>query len=90
MMKWCMLLIAMTLCTVGCGSSTRTNGPVIAPRLDMTFDSGDGQYIRYDVKPDGTLRFAGGQDVINEKWSWTGSISAAQGAELTRIIDQAG
>ena len=89
-MKRTAAIALVALWMMGCGGAPRGTGVTIAPQLAMTFDSGDGQYIRYDVKPDGTLRFAGGQDVINDTWSWTGSISAAQGAELTRIIDQAG
>ncbi len=79
--------IAIGLLT-GCGGAQR--GPTIAPRMQITFDSGDGQYIRYQVKPQGTLRFSGGQDVINDTWSWTGAVTPAQGAQLQQIVQRAG
>ncbi|MDP6479057.1 MAG: hypothetical protein QGI75_03345 [Phycisphaerales bacterium] len=67
---------------------TSPSGPTIAPRLDMYLKTADGRQVRYDVASNGRLRFAGGQDIPFGIWSWTGSVTAAQGAALRRIVSQ--
>ncbi|MCP4758912.1 MAG: hypothetical protein GY894_03080 [Planctomycetes bacterium] len=55
----------------------------------MFLTTKDGRLVRYEVSPQGVLRFAGGVDAREGDWSWEGHISASEGAELQTIIDRA-
>jgi len=84
-MRAALLLVGVLL--VGCGGATKA--PPISPDVDIFWSTEDGRMARYDVSPTGRLRFAGGFDARNDVWSWTGSIDAAQGAALARIVQHA-
>ncbi len=62
----------------------------MAPAVEMFHASQDGRLVRYEVTPQGVLRFAGGMDARDGDWSWEGHLDAAEGAELQTIIDRAG
>lgn len=83
MIRWALW---MMLAVVAASCNTPPTGPVIAPELDMYLKTKDGRQVRYAVSPAGQLRFSGGNDILFGIWSWTGSITAAQGAELRRIV----
>ena len=85
MSRW-LLLGVLTALTASCETSPA--GPTIAPRLDMYLKTADGRQVRYDVASNGQLRFAGGQDIPFSTWSWTGSVTAAQGDALRKIVSQ--
>jgi len=83
MIRWvtCVcLVVSMASCTAA------PPRPAIAPALGMFLTTDDGRLVRYDLASNGTLRFAGGKDIMLERWSWTGSVTPAQGATLNHIV----
>ena len=84
------LLVALTGCApsssnwyVSSGGPSPTDG--MALQLELR-DIDKTQYARFRVEPDGTLVYWGGKDVLFDKVTWTGSIDAKQGRELTALV----
>ena len=85
MTRWVPCLV-LVVSAASC-NSTATR-PTIAPTLAMFLKTDDGRLVRYDLAGNGTLRFAGGKDIMLDRWSWTGSVTPDQGAELNRIVSR--
>ena len=86
-MRRCVVILTLMLLG-GCGE--RVTAPAITPAINMFLETSDGRLVRYDVRHDGQLRFAGGTNARSDIWSWTGSITPAQGAELEGIVRRGG
>jgi hypothetical protein len=70
----------------GCASTPRgadvTGGLVV----QMHVESAGRAYELYRVETDGTLRFAGGYDARNEKYTWSGPLTGDEIARLRAIV----
>lgn len=54
--------------------------------LDLRVERPGRSHARYRVEQDGTLRFAGGQDVLMDRWTWTGRLTQDEARALEDLI----
>lgn len=86
------LFFVLALLT-GCASSP-AGAPSPEQRPDRTaamvdlyiVDADERTYVRYHVEPDGDLRFAGGVDAIEARYSWTGPLTDEEIVRLEAIV----
>ncbi|MDY7107453.1 MAG: hypothetical protein SYC29_02345 [Planctomycetota bacterium] len=75
---------------VGCASSAGARGRNVTGGLvlEVYVQPGDGSFARYRVETDGRLRFGGGQDAIDRRFTWSGPMTEEEIGRLTALIDE--
>lgn len=88
------LLFASCLAAImtagGCAANSRTGtGPdrTQGLTLDMFVRDGGAMWL-YDVRDDGSISYAGGQDAAQRRFSWTGTMSDEEIAELRSLVNR--
>ena len=82
-------LLAMIL-VAGCAPGNTSvsliaDGPGVT--LSMEIEGAGALAVRYEVDPDGTLRFSGGRDMILGRVTWTGRLTREESIELAALVD---
>lgn len=74
----------------GCAATGAAKGEDITGglTLEVYVEAGGGSFARYRVEPDGTLRFGGGQDAIDRRFTWSGPMTGEEIARLSALIDE--
>jgi hypothetical protein len=83
----CALLNALL---VGCASTFGPRGRDATGGLvlEVYVEAGGGSFARYRVESDGTLRFGGGQDAIDRRFTWSGPMREEEIVRLRALIDE--
>ena len=86
-----LILLLLTMSLVGCSKSQWvTSGPVDSPTdglsMDLFLEGSAQKLVRYRFNGTGTLWFAGGVAVTNDKASWEGRLNPEQGRAIVAAV----
>ena len=74
----------------GCAATggSKSEGVTGGLTLEVYVEAGGGSFARYRVEPDGMLRFGGGQDAIDRRFTWSGPLTGEEIGRLSALIDE--
>jgi hypothetical protein len=89
-------LAALALAAFGCRTAPEGGGAAAAKDvtggvfLELEVHRPGGSLARYRVEPSGLLSFAGGNDAVAGRYSWSGPLTEAEAARLRELLDVQG
>jgi hypothetical protein len=87
-----LLLCLAAVMAIGCESPSRTTGPDVMGGMTLEIFEAHtgGSYALYRVETDGTLRFAGGLDAQQGRFTWDGPLTAEEREQLLELLRRHG
>lgn len=88
-------LAAIALASAGCQTAPKGDAPAGKDvtggvLLELEVHRPGGSLARYRVEPSGLLSFAGGNDAVAGRYSWSGPLADEEAARLRELLDRHG